>query len=129
MAADIHRIHIAHGEHAGAEPRLTDAHLAEAVEALERDGIVMLHNAIPPRVVEKLAAKMLADFQQVAKRRPLNSKYLAPPRNHPWLLKEILYNPFALQVLGEMLGPGFYWDNYAQNAVEPFAEGQQSKQV
>eukprot|EP01051_Picozoa_sp_SAG22_P009877 SAG22_NODE_856_length_6839_cov_3.284570_2_plen_126_part_00 len=125
MGSGIHRIHI--GEEVRASGRLTNAQAAEALAALSRDGIVLLHNAIRPQAVEKLAAKVLADYQDVSARRPLDSKYPAPPRDHPWLLDEVLYNPFAVQVLLEMLGPGFYWDNYAQNAVPPHSGGKQSE--
>lgn len=123
--ADIHRIHVGQGERAAAE--LTDAHLAEALAALDRDGIVLVHNAIEPRTVEKLAAKMRADHEEVSARRPMvGNESLQPPRDHPYLLAEICYNPFAIQVLLALLGEGFYWDNYAQNAVHPHSEGKQT---
>lgn len=127
MGSGIHRIHI--GEEERASGQLSNAQLAEALAALDRDGIVVLHNAIRSQTVEKLAAKVLADFQEVSNRRPLNSKYLAPPRDHPWLLEEVLYNPFAIRILLGLLGSGFYWDNYAQNAVEPHSGGRQGKET
>ena len=122
-APEIYRIHIGEDElSAGA---LTDGKLTEASAALERDGIVLLHNAIDPAKVETLRAKVEADFQEISARRSLNAKYPAPPRTAQWLIKDILYNPFAIQVLHELLGPGFYWDNYAQNAVPPHSDGKQ----
>ena len=81
---------------------LTDEHLQSALASMDRDGVVVLENAIPVDIVDRLGDKMRDDMAAVKKVRSIAEKSsnesLAPPLNHPWVFREICYNEFAIQI-------------------------------
>ena len=98
-------------------------HLAAAVEAMDRDGIVVMEDAVALDHIQLLSARMRDDMEQVRARRPIaaesSNESLPPPLNHPWLFRDICYNEFAIQIAHGVLGPGLYWDYYGSNTVHP----------
>lgn len=101
---------------------LTDEHLQSALVGMDRDGVVVLENAIPLDIVDRLGDKMRDDMAAVKKVRSIAEKSsnesLAPPLNHPWVFREICYNEFAIQVTEALLGDGIYWNFYSSNSVQ-----------
>ena len=101
---------------------LTDEHLQSALAGMDRDGVVVLENAIPVDIVDRLGDKMRDDMDAVKKVRSIAEKSsnesLAPPLNHPWVFREICYNEFAIQVTEALLGNGIYWNFYSSNSVQ-----------
>ena len=100
-----------------------DSRLGEVLEAMDRDGLVVLEDVVNPGHVEKLGARMRADMDEVRARRPIggesSNESLPPPLNHPWLFRDICYNEFAIQVARAILGDGLYWNFYSSNTVHP----------
>ncbi len=97
--------------------------LEEILEAMDRDGLVVLEEVVNPEHVERLAVRMRADMDEVRGRRPIgeesSNESLPPPLNHPWLFRDVCFNEFAIQVTHAVLGDGLYWNFYSSNTVHP----------
>lgn len=104
---------------------LDTPHLAEAVNALKTDGIVVLHGVIDPAHVEVLRGRVLADVELFVNRpdAPYNwnpgNVQQDPPPFPPYLFRELLANDFVIQVNKEILGAGMYNGFYSGNTAMP----------
>lgn len=98
-----------------------DSRLGEILEAMDRDGLVLLEDVVSPNHVEKLGTRMRADMDEVRAQRPIgeesSNESLPPPLNHPWLFRDICFNEFAIQVARAILGDGLYWNS--SNSAHP----------
>jgi len=97
--------------------------LRQALEAMDRDGIVVLEEVVDLDHVQCLGSRMKQEMAEVRSRRPIgvesSNESLPPPRRHPWLFRDICYNGFAIQIAHAILGDGLYWNFYGSNVVHP----------
>lgn len=87
--------------------------LQAAVEALHRDGIVAISNAIPTAQLDKLNARMVPEAAELYARPGTHRNFGAatgniqqePVLEAEYVTPEVLANPFAAQAVQCMLGP------------------------
>jgi len=100
---------------------LAAAKVKTAVEALERDGVVALHNAIELEHVDALAAKMLADADafDAGEHGPIQNSWqgLLPPPRHPFLFRDIAFNEQCIAVLRALMGDDIVLTGYGANTA------------
>ncbi len=109
-----------------AEAALTDAQLTQAVQAIRDEGYVILANAIEPAHLDLVRERMAADSQILlaaekwggAGRIPGHLQQ-GPPPFAPYVFRDIVANPWAIQVTTAVLGPGAYNRFYNGNANCP----------
>jgi hypothetical protein len=101
-----------------------------AVEALLRDGAVVVTQAVEPALLERLAAAMTEDLA-VLRQRPDRAENFAaghlqqdPPPRRDLLLPSVLAHPFALEVCGRALGQPVRLSGYTNNTNLPGSEPQ-----
>lgn len=110
-----------------ASQQLTPAHLAAACEAIRRDGVVVLEQAVPAGVLERLRTRMDEDteallaFQAARGGNPRAEGHLqqGPPPFAPYVSQDVTANPFAIAVSKHMLGEGAYLAFYNGNTNLP----------
>lgn len=109
-----------------AREQLSDAHLAQAVQAVRAEGYVILSDVIDHDHLDKLRERMDADSQTLiaaekwggAGRVPGHLQQ-GPPPFAPYVFRDIVANPFAIQVTHAILGDGLYNRFYNGNANCP----------
>lgn len=106
--------------------RLSDAHLAQAVQAVETDGYVVLAGAVDPSHLDVLRARMDADSQVLIDAEKWGGAgqipghlQQAPPPFAPFVFTDVVANPFAVQVTHALLGDGLYNRFYSGNCNCP----------
>ena len=110
-----------------AAERLTPESLARAVAALREDGIVLVQDAVDLGHVAVLRERMLADVEAAVQRRGAQFNWTRgnlqqdPPAEPPYLFRDVLANPFAVQINREILGDGFTNSFYSGNTAMPAA--------
>jgi hypothetical protein len=93
--------------------KLTDDSLFKVIEAVHRDGIVALGNAVDIAHEDTINAQMCADAEYLRSKdalwhiqgRETGNVSLSPPLDKKLLFKDVYANPWALQVLQYLLGP------------------------
>ena len=79
-------------------------HLTAAMEAMDRDGIVVMEDAVALDHIQLLSTRMRDDMEQVRARRPIaaesSNESLPPPLDHPWLFRDICYNLLCIIKVG-----------------------------
>jgi hypothetical protein len=109
---------------------MSPEHLITAVQALARDGFVVLHDVINPDHLGILRDKMLEDVQKLMKRRdaPYNwnvgNIQQDPPPFPPYLFRDVLLNEMVIAVTKAILGPGVKNSFYSGNTALPSRERQ-----
>lgn len=105
--------------------------LQTAVSAILEDGYVILDNAVPHAVLDLLHERMEADSQELIAAqkwggagRVKGHLQQAPPPFAPYVRREIVANPFAIQVTHAVLGDGLYNRFYNGNCNTPGSETQ-----
>lgn len=104
---------------------LTSEHLAEAVEAVRRDGYVVLERVVDEAHLDVLHERILADISLLQARPDAPYNWHAgnvqqdPPPVEPYLFRDVLVNEFAIQVTSAILGPGMTNVMYGGNTALP----------
>ena len=106
--------------------KLSDAHVEQAVEAIRVDGYVVLENVISHEYLDILRERMDADSQILINAekwggagRLKGHLQQGPPPYAPYIFKDIVANPYVVQVTKELLGPGLYNNFYNGNTNCP----------
>lgn len=104
--------------------------LQAAVEALHRDGIVAIGNAVPVAQLDKLNARMVPEAKKLYAKPETHRNFgnntgniqQEPVLEEGFVTTEVLANPFATEVIQCMLGPNprlrFYSANTAFKATD-----------
>jgi len=104
---------------------LTPENLQTAVKAIRNDGFVVLNSVVDTAHLDILHERMLEDLKLLQSRKDAPFNWNAgniqqdPPPFMPYLFKDILLNPFAIQVGKEVLGEGFSNSFYSGNTALP----------
>ncbi len=99
--------------------------LGKAVEAIRRDGFVVLENVVSLDSIAVLREKALEDVKALLARpdAPFNfntgNLQQDPPPFPPYLFRDVLVNDFVAQVTGALLGPGVKNAFYSGNTALP----------
>ena len=106
--------------------KLTDAHVEQAVQAIRVDGYVILENVIKHEHLDMLRERMDADSQILINAekwggagRLKGHLQQGPPPYAPYIFRDIVANPYVVQVTKELLGPGLYNNFYNGNTNCP----------
>ncbi len=106
--------------------KLTDKHLKQAVEAIQVEGYVVIDNIINHDHLDILKERMDADSQRLIKAEHWGGAgglkghlQQGPPPFAPYIFKDIVANPFVIQVTKELLGSGVYNNFYNGNTNCP----------
>ncbi|MYA04773.1 MAG: phytanoyl-CoA dioxygenase family protein [Caldilineaceae bacterium SB0664_bin_22] len=111
--------------------QLSAANLQRAVQAVLHDGYVILRDVIDPDHLDGLLPRMTADSRRLiasekwggAGRLPGHLQQ-APPPFAPFVFRDIVANPFAVQVTHGILGEGLYNRFYNGNTNCPGSQMQ-----
>jgi uncharacterized protein YfkK (UPF0435 family) len=101
-----------------------------AVDAIRRDGFVVLEDVVDPEHIRILREKELEDIDILLNRkdRPFNwntgNLQQDPPPFEPYLFRDILVNDFAIDVTHAVLGDGVKNAFYSGNTALPSEERQ-----
>jgi hypothetical protein len=108
------------------QEQLTADHLAAAVAAVHEDGYVILGNVINSDHLDCLHERMAADSQKLIAMQKWGGAgrieghlQQGPPPFAPYVFRDIVANPFAIQVTHAVLGDGLYNRFYNGNANCP----------
>ena len=93
--------------------RMTTAHVEKAVEAIDTDGYVILDNLVAHEHLDVLHVKMTEDSQKLLRAEKWGGagnvrghlQQGAPPMA-PYVFRDIVSNPFVIQVTMQVLGNG-----------------------
>lgn len=106
--------------------RLSAGHLADAIAAIYKDGYVILANVIDDAHLDIVRDRMALDSQQLIEAekwggagRIVGHLQQGPPPFAPYIFRDIVANPFAIQVTTAILGAGAYNRFYNGNANCP----------
>ncbi len=106
--------------------QLSPAHLQQAVQSLTEEGYVILRDVVDHDHLDMLLPRMTADSERLiaaekwggAGRLPGHLQQ-APPPCAPYVFRDIVANPFAIQVTHSLLGDGMYNRFYNGNTNCP----------
>ena len=106
--------------------KLTEAHVAEALKAIRVDGYVVLENVVSHEHLDILRERMDADSQILINAekwggagRLVGHLQQGPPPYAPYMFRDVVANPYVVQVTKELLGPGLYNNFYNGNTNCP----------
>ena len=106
--------------------RMSPGRLEQAVDAIRRDGLVVIENAIPHEPLDILREKMDEDSRLLIDREQWGGAgglkghlQQGPPPFAPFVFREIVANPFVIQVNTALLGEGFFNNFYNGNTNCP----------
>ena len=109
-----------------ASEKLTDTHVDRAVQAIRIDGYVVLENIINPEHLDILRERMDADSQILIKAEKWGGAgglkghlQQGPPPFAPYIFRDIVANPYVIQVTKALLGAGLYNNFYNGNTNCP----------
>lgn len=109
--------------------QLCSHNLQAAIEALHRDGLVVLNNAVNPAHLDKLNERMVPEAQVLYSRDTTHRNFgpstgniqQEPVLEEGYIFGDVIANPFAVQAIECMLGPDpalrFYSANTAFKAT------------
>jgi len=108
------------------EGQMVAAKVDQAVAAIREDGFVILENAVSHDHLDLLREKMESDSQQLIATntwggagRVQGHLQQDPPPFAPYVFRDIVANPFAVQVTKGVLGEGLYCPFYSGNVNCP----------
>ena len=98
---------------------MREATLNAAVEAIIRDGVVLLPQMIDVGHVDALGEKMQADIRRLSGAERFQGSWsgIRPPPFAPYLFKDIVYNEMAIAVTHRIMGDGVALDSYGANTA------------
>lgn len=106
--------------------KLTETHVEQAVKAIRVDGYVILENVINHEHLDILRERMDADSQILINAekwggagRLAGHLQQGPPPYTPYIFRDIVANPYVVQVTRELLGPSLYNNFYNGNTNCP----------
>ncbi|MEN3305265.1 MAG: kanamycin dioxygenase [Micromonosporaceae bacterium] len=106
------------------------ARIERATEALLADGVVIITQAVDPAFLERLAARMATDLEQLLRRPERAENFAAghlqqdPPPEPDLLLPDVLANPVALEVCRRAMRQPVRLSRYTNNTNMPGSEPQ-----
>ena len=111
--------------------RMSPGRLKQAVEAIRRDGYVVIENAVPHEPLDILREKMDQDSRVLIDRELWGGAgqlkghlQQGPPPFAPFVFREIVANPFVIQVNTALLGEGIFNSFYNGNTNCPGSDTQ-----
>ena len=106
--------------------KLTDRHLEQAIQAIHTEGYVVLQNIIHHDHLDILRKRMDADSQKLIKAEQWGGAGMlkghlqqGPPPFAPYIFRDIVANPYIVQLTKELLGDGVYNNFYNGNTNCP----------
>ena len=106
--------------------QLSAAHVKQAVDAIRVDGYVVLENVVNHEHLDILHERMDADSQVLINAekwggagRLKGHLQQGPPPYAPYIFRDIVANPYVVQVTQALLGPGLYNNFYNGNTNCP----------
>lgn len=105
--------------------RLSDRNLDIAVRAIRDDGFVILEDVIAHEHLDILREKMSADLETLLTAKVLPNNFVKnhlqqdPPPFAPYVFRDIVANPYVVQVSAAALGEGFFNSFYSGNTNLP----------
>ena len=106
--------------------KLSEAHVKQAVDAIRVDGYVVLENVVSHQHLDMLRERMDADSQILINAEKWGGAgglkghlQQGPPPFAPYIFRDIVANPYVIQVTQELLGPGLYNNFYNGNTNCP----------
>ena len=106
--------------------RISPRRLKQTVEAIRRDGYVVIENAVPHEPLDMLQEKMDQDSRILIDREQWGGAgqlkghlQQGPPPFTPFVFREIVANPFVIQVNTALLGEGIFNSFYNGNTNCP----------
>ena len=109
-----------------ASEKLTDVHVDQAVQAIHVYGYVVLEDIINHEHLDILRERMDADSQILIKAEKWGGAgglkghlQQGPPPFAPYIFRDIVANPYVIQVTKALLGPGLYNNFYNGNTNCP----------
>lgn len=113
------------------QEKLTETHLAQAIKAIQEDGFVVLADVIDHDHLDIVRERMLEDSLKLIKAEKWGGAgqlkghlQQGPPPFAPYVFRDIVANPFAIQVTTAILGEGVYNRFYNGNTNCPGSETQ-----
>ena len=111
--------------------KLTDIHVKQAVEAILVHGYVILENIVKHQNLDILRERMDSDSQKLISVEKWGGAGMlkghlqqGPPPYAPYIFKDIVANPYVIQVTKELLGEGVYNNFYNGNTNCPGSDTQ-----
>ena len=110
----IHVVHVSDEERLTGKPNMSS--VREGVIALNRDGVVVLENAIDLEHVDKLREAMLKDVDELVSRQATHYNFedkdmgnmsQVPPFYPGYIFKDIMANPIGVAIMSSVIGPHF----------------------
>lgn len=101
--------------------RLSDEHAQRAIAAVREAGVVVLHERLLTDTHALVAARDRGDSIPGWKCGHLQQK---PPHHPPYIFRDVVANPFAIQVTHGVLGDGLFNSFYSGNTNLPGSEVQ-----
>jgi len=106
--------------------KLTDAHVEQAIKAIRVDGYVILENVVSHEHLDILRERMDVDSQILINAGKWGGAgglkghlQQGPPPYAPYIFRDIVANPYVVQVTQELLGSGLYNNFYNGNTNCP----------
>lgn len=106
--------------------KLTEAHVEQALKAIHVDGYVVLENVVNHDHLDILRERMDADSQILINKekwggagRLIGHLQQGPPPYAPYIFRDIVANPYVVQVTKSLLGAGLYNNFYNGNTNCP----------
>jgi hypothetical protein len=111
--------------------RLPAERLAKAVQAVRKEGYVILNDLIDPAVLAPIRDRMLSDVEKILARDDIPFNFNRgniqqdPPPFPPYLSREVLCNEIVISITKSILGKGLKNGMYSGNTALPRSTGRQ----
>ena len=100
---------------------LTDAHLKQALDAIRTEGYIILNAVVAHEHLDLLCERMTEDIEKImnAPEPPHNFVWgnvqQEPPPFPPYVFRDVMANPYVVQVSKALLGEGIFNNRYTGN--------------
>jgi ectoine hydroxylase-related dioxygenase (phytanoyl-CoA dioxygenase family) len=111
--------------------KLPESRLAEAVQAVRKEGYVILNDLIDAAILAPIRDRMLADVAKILAREDIPFNFNRgniqqdPPPFPPYLSREVLCNEIVIAISQSILGKGLKNGMYSGNTALPHSSGRQ----
>jgi ectoine hydroxylase-related dioxygenase (phytanoyl-CoA dioxygenase family) len=111
--------------------KLSASRLAKAVQAVRKEGYVILNDLIDPAILAPIRDRMLADVAKILARKDIPFNFNRgniqqdPPPFPPYLAREVLCNEIVIAISQSILGKGLKNGMYSGNTALPRSTGRQ----
>jgi hypothetical protein len=108
-----------------AQEVLSEGHLREAVQAVRTDGFVVLNDVVDPGHLDVLREKMVVDVDLILKAKDAPHNFVRgnvqqdPPPFAPFVFRDVVANPWVVQVTKAVLGAGVFNRSCSGNTNVP----------